>query len=121
MNIAPNPKIRELAAELKLSYIKSNWHELASDTSLSHEEYLLELLTGEYDNRLKNGMCRRIKEAKFPMKKYLCDFDRTKYSTEFLPEFEELETLDFILYRVGYFGLLGGEIRAFRKCAELSS
>jgi DNA replication protein DnaC len=96
MSITPNPKIRELATELKLAYIKQHWHELASDTSMTHEEYLLDLLTGEYENRLKNGMYRRIKEAKFPMKKYLCDFDKSKYSEEFLPEFEELETLDFI-------------------------
>jgi DNA replication protein DnaC len=92
----PNPRIRELAAEFKLAYIKQNWYELASDTSLTHEEYLLELLTGEYENRLKNGITRRMKAAKFPQKKYLVDFDRTKYAKEFLPEFEELETLDFI-------------------------
>jgi len=46
--------------------------------------------------RLDNGVKRRTKEAKFPYKRYLVDFDRTKYSEEFLPEFEELETLDFI-------------------------
>jgi len=96
VSIIPNPKIRDIAAELKLAYIKQHWHELASDTSMTHEEYLLDLLENEYENRLKNGLTRRIKEAKFPTKKYLCDFDRTKYSNEFLPEFEELETLDFI-------------------------
>jgi len=69
MNNTPNPKIRELAAELKLAYIKQNWHELASDNSMTHEEYLLDLLTGEYENRLKNGISRRLKEAKFPIKK----------------------------------------------------
>ncbi|MDR2558437.1 MAG: IS21-like element helper ATPase IstB [Oscillospiraceae bacterium] len=96
MNLKPNPRICELAAELKLAYTRQNWHELASDTSLTHEEYLLELLTGEYENRLNNGIARRTKEAKFPYKKYLVDFDKTKYSEEFLPEFAELETLDFI-------------------------
>ncbi|MCL1832354.1 MAG: hypothetical protein FWG45_05520 [Oscillospiraceae bacterium] len=46
--------------------------------------------------RLENGTQRRIKEAKFPYKKYLCDFERGKYGNEFDDEFHELETLDFI-------------------------
>ena len=96
MNLKPNPRICELAAALKLAYTKQHWHELVSDTSLTHEEYLLELLTEEYENRLNNGISRRTKEAKFPYKKYLVDFDKSKYSEEFLPEFEELETLEFI-------------------------
>lgn len=96
MNLKPNPKIYELATELRLPYIKNKWHELASDTSLTHEEYLLELLEAECKNRLSNGNDRRIKEAKFPYKKYLVDFDRDKYAPEFMPEFEELETLEFI-------------------------
>jgi DNA replication protein DnaC len=95
-SLAPNPRIIELCAELKLSYAKQHWHELASDTELTHEQYLLELLEAEYENRLNNGITRRLKEAKFPYKKYLVDFDRTKYAPEFLPEFAELETLDFI-------------------------
>ena len=88
--------IADLAADLKLSYIKSNYLELAKDTTITHEEFLRALLKGERENRIKNGITRRIKEAKFPYKKYLCDFDKTKYSAEFLPEFEELETLEFI-------------------------
>jgi len=91
-----NPKIGDMANDLKLSYIRGHWHELASDTTLTHEEFLLELLTNEYENRLKNGVARRTKEAKFPYKKYLCDFDKSKYPDNFLPEFEELETLEFI-------------------------
>jgi len=96
MGIELNPRVIELATELKLGYIKQNWYHLASDTSLSHEDYLLDLLENEYENRLRNGIARRLKEAKFPQKKYLCDFDRTKYDASFLPEFEELETLGFI-------------------------
>jgi len=45
---------------------------------------------------MENGITRRLKEAKFPLKKYLVDFDRTKYDSAFLPKFEELETLEFI-------------------------
>ena len=96
MNLIPNPKIVELAAKLHLPYIRQNWHELASDTSLTHEEYLLELLTSEHEKRVENGIARRTKEAKFPYKKYLEDFDHNKYDSTFLPEFMELETLGFI-------------------------
>jgi len=95
-SLKPNPRIRELCVELKLAHMKDTWHELASDDSLSHEDYLLEILTAEYENRLNNGIARRLKEAKFPYKKYLADFNKTKYPEEFTPEFEELETLEFI-------------------------
>lgn len=88
--------ITELAAELKLSYIRQNHSKITKETSLTHEEMLFQLLSGEYENRITNGNNRRIKEAKFPYKKYLVDFDRNKYPGEFLPEFEELETLEFI-------------------------
>ena len=88
--------ITELAAELKLSYIRQNYSKIVKEASLSHEEMLLQLLSGEYENRINNGNTRRIREAKFPYKKYLADFQRSKYPDAFLPEFEELETLEFI-------------------------
>ena len=88
--------ITELTTELKLSYIRQNYAKIAKKIDITHEEMLLQLLRGEYENRINNGNNRRIKEAKFPFKKYLVDFDRNKYPEEFLPEFEELETLDFI-------------------------
>jgi len=85
-----------LTKELKLAYTAKKHKDLAKNSELSNEEYLLELLAGEYENRLNNGIDRRIKQAKFPYKKYLVDFDRTKYAPEFMPEFGELETLEFI-------------------------
>jgi DNA replication protein DnaC len=81
---------------LKLSFIKNNYAEPAKDAALSHEEFLIALLQGERETCVKNGISRRLKEAKLPYKKYLCDFDKTKYGAEFLPEFEEPETLKFI-------------------------
>ena len=88
--------IEELTTWLKLGYFKKSYAELIKGPAMTHEEFLLQLLTGEYESRLRNGINRRIREAKFPQKKYLVDFDRTKYAEDFLPEFEELETLDFI-------------------------
>jgi DNA replication protein DnaC len=88
--------IETLSKGLRLSYIANNYREMAKDSTLSKEEYLLKLLTYEYETQIKNGISRRVKEAKFPYKKYLCDFKRDKYPAEFIPAFDELETLDFI-------------------------
>jgi DNA replication protein DnaC len=48
---------------------------------------------------MENGQARRVKEAKFPIKKYLADFKREKYDDLFRPKFDELETLEFIKNR----------------------
>lgn len=88
--------LTELATALKLPFIKNNYAEFVRDKKITHEEFLLRLLEGEWENRVQNGTKRRITEAKFPYKKYLCDFDKSKYDEEFSDEFNEIETLDFI-------------------------
>jgi len=70
--------------------------EEARHTKQDYAEFLQNMLDCEWRLRLENGQVRRIKEAKFPLKKHLCDFKRDKYDTVFLPKFEELETLAFI-------------------------
>ena len=91
--------ITEMAIELKLSYVKDN-HELileeAKHVKMDYEVFLKTLLQNEINRRCENGISRRIRQAKFPVKKYLEDFDRTKYGEEFKLKFDELETLDFI-------------------------
>lgn len=91
--------ITELSTILKLSYIRDNYKQLiteAHQTSQDYETFLINLLENECRRRTENGQNRRIRHAKFPIKKYLCDFDRTKYDEVFLPKFKELETLEFI-------------------------
>jgi len=91
--------ITELCYNLRLPYAKEHWQQLldeARHTKQDYEAFLENLLDSEWRLRLENGQARRIKEAKFPLKKYLCDFKRDKYDTVFLPKFEELETLAFI-------------------------
>ena len=91
--------IKEMSGVLKLSYIANNYEDEikeAKQTNKSFEEFLKEILQKELIQRKENGIKKRIKEAKFPYKKYLEDFDRTIYKKEFLPEFTELETLEFI-------------------------
>jgi len=91
--------INELASNLRLPYVRDNWRQLVDEarhTKQDYADFLAGLLDYEWRNRLTNGQARRIKEARFPIKKYLVDFKREKYDDVFLPKFEELETLAFI-------------------------
>lgn len=91
--------INELAKELKLPYIRDNFEQLVEEarhTKPDYDKFLLNFLECECQKRMENGINKRIHDAKFPLKKYLMDFDRTKYDSAFLPKFEELETLEFI-------------------------
>jgi len=91
--------ITELAGDLKLPYARDNWQQLIEEARHTKQDYaafLENLLESEWRLRTSNGQARRIKEAKFPLKKYLVDFKRNKYDEVFLPKFEELEILEFI-------------------------
>jgi len=91
--------ITELAGKLKLPYTRDNWQQLVDEARHTKQDYtgfLENLLDYEWRLRMENGQARRIKEARFPLKKYLVDFKRGKYDKMFLPKFEELETLKFI-------------------------
>lgn len=92
-------QIKEMAFELKLPFIKEN-HQMfideATHTRMEYDEFLTGLLEKELSLRRENGVRNRIRTAKFPIKKYLEDFDRNKYGVEFKKKFEELETLKFI-------------------------
>jgi DNA replication protein DnaC len=89
----------ELAIKLRLPFIRDNWRQLVDDAKHTGQDYtafLENMLDSEWRQRLENGQARRIKEAKFPLKKYLADFKREKYDEVFVPKFEELDTLAFI-------------------------
>ena len=91
--------ISELAKKLQLPYVRDNHEILISDAEKSkpsYEKFLTDFLEYEFNKRMENGINRRLHEAKFPIKKYLVDFDRSKYDAAFLPKFDELETLEFI-------------------------
>ena len=91
--------IKEMCGILKLSYIGNNYEEEiieAKQTNLEFEDFLTKILRQEMIQRKENGILKRIREAKFPYKKYLEDFDRKIYKKEFEAEFKELEKLDFI-------------------------
>ena len=91
--------ITELATKLRIPYIRDNWQQLVNEakhTKADYTTFLENILDCEWRQRLENGQTRRVKEAKFPLKKYLVDFKRDKYDDVFTPKFEELDTLAFI-------------------------
>lgn len=91
--------VESLASQLKLSYIRDNAKDLiaqARHTQMDYEAFLASLLNLEVERRTANGITRRIADAKFPIKKYLVDFDKRKYDPAFSAKFQELETLQFI-------------------------
>jgi len=93
------PEIAEFCRILRLTYIRDNFETISADaerTSQGHLNFLHTLLSGETERRLNNGITRRINEARFPVKKYLAGFDRSKYDLAFDRKFSELETLNFI-------------------------
>lgn len=91
--------IKQLALELKLGYIRSNLEEElkeAKHLKKEYEEFLNDLLSKERERQFNNGIKHRIREAKFPYKKYCVDFRKAKFSKAVKQRLEELETLDFI-------------------------
>lgn len=88
-----------MAFELKLPYTREQYQHLldeANHTNMSCLEFLTLLLEREFSLRKENGVRHRMRNAKFPVKKYLEDFDKSKYPKEFKHKFDELETLKFI-------------------------
>lgn len=91
--------IKESATILKLPYIKNNYEEAlreAHAADLSNEEFLDRLLMNEVELRNSNGVRNRIREAKFPYKMILDDYERDHLSVEVRQKIKELETLEFI-------------------------
>ena len=91
--------ILQMATELKLSYIRENHEQAiieAVHTKIDYDKFLETLLSNELERRKENGVHRRLRSAKFPIKKYLEDFDRTKYGSQFNAKFDELEKLKWI-------------------------
>ena len=92
-------EIKKYVSELKIPGVnqglKMNLEE-AYKTDKSYEEFLRDILIEAYDMRKENGKKNRIKNAKFPYKKYLDEL-----RAEYLPEdckrrLRELRTLNFI-------------------------
>jgi DNA replication protein DnaC len=91
--------IRELTRPLQLAYIGHNFAlllEEATHTKMSHADFMKGALAKELEQRRENRARRRIKEARFPYRKYIVDLELAEYSDEVQAEIEELADLSFI-------------------------
>lgn len=91
--------IKQAAIILKLSYLRESAEEIIEESenlNLTNREFLELYLEREVQRRKNNGIHRRIRNAKFTNKKYLEDFDKTKYDIELNKKFKYLESLKFI-------------------------
>lgn len=71
-------KTTDMLQTLQLMYPLQNLEELtarAGREGWSHSDYLDRLLEGECQRRETNGIARRIKEARFPLRKDLTEFN----------------------------------------------
>ena len=90
---------QEMLKQLKLSYLYNNYEEYnkeAKELKFDNEKYLNTMLEREIAQRKNNSISKSIRDAKYPIKKYLEDFDRTKYSIEIQNELDKIENLNFI-------------------------
>ena len=91
--------IRELTVPLQLAYIGQNFDllvEEATNTKMSHADFMINAFEKELEQRHGNRVQRRIKDARFPYKKYLVDLELDEYNNDVRSEVDELSCLDFI-------------------------
>ncbi len=91
--------IKEMSKKIKLGYLYNNNEEVDAECKQlkwSPNEYLQTILERKLEKRKNNGVNRRLRNAKFPYKKYLEDFLYSKYSLEIKDEIEKLNNLNFI-------------------------
>ena len=92
-------EIKKLTRPLQLAYIGRNFDllvEEATHTKMSYTDFMIGALTKELEQRQENRVQRRIKEARFPYKKYLVDLNLDEFNDEIRSEIEELTNLDFL-------------------------
>lgn len=92
-------EIKELTKALQLQYIGGNFKALvdeARNTRMGHGEFLAWALEQEIAQRKENRLQRRIREARFPLRKYIQDLNLGEYAQDVQAEIEGLQTLDFI-------------------------
>src|SRR5215469_16497146 len=92
----------QLDAQLKrlhLQYIQSHYQNLArkaAEQQRSHLDYLAQLVDGEFTTREMRSIERRIKNARFPVRKTLDDFQWSWPKKVNRAQIQNLFRLDFI-------------------------
>lgn len=92
-------RISELCKELKLPGTSTDFQERIDEayrSNLSYEDFLIDLLEKEYDLRKENGRKSRIRNAKFPYKKYIEDLSIKDLPSDAAEKIKIFSTLKFI-------------------------
>ena len=74
-------ELSQLLASLRMPAIKVSYREMAEEArqeSLSHEQYLLELIRHECEERGHNRIRRFLRESRLPLEKTLDHFERSR-------------------------------------------
>lgn len=88
-------EIKEYCKALKINAVADNYEELAAEAE-DHPTYLLELLRLQMEEKNRTAIEKRIRDAKFPYRKYLEDLDLDCIPEGLKAKLPELMTLDFI-------------------------
>ena len=91
--------IKDITRTLQLPYLGNNFDflvEEAINTKMGYAEFIIDALTKELEQRQENRVQRRIKEARFPYRKYLNDLDLNEFDDDVQGEIKELMNLEFI-------------------------
>lgn len=92
-------QIIKYSKELRIPSFRKDCIQIAQQAAQdgkSHEDYLLDLMKAEYENRIENRKKQRIRSANFPYRKYLESLQREELPKEALQKLAQLERLDFI-------------------------
>lgn len=95
MKVKLNEEIKEYCNILKLKGVYDRFEQVMEE-STNYEEFLHKLLLFEIDEKDKRGVECRIRNAKFPYKKYLEDIDIKCLPESMQKKLPELSTLSFI-------------------------
>ena len=92
-------KIDFYSRQLRLPSFRKSYVEIAKQAAIDgipHEEYLLNLMLLEHDERIVRRKKQRIRIAGFPYKKYLQDLIKPELPTDAIKKLPSLERLDFV-------------------------
>lgn len=92
-------KIISLTKEIGLPGIRQNFKILEEEFNgkkNNYNQFLYKLLEIEFASRLKSRKASRIRQARFPYKKYLEDLKQEELPSEAKTKLSELEDLEFI-------------------------
>jgi DNA replication protein DnaC len=95
MKVKLNEEIKEYCRILKLKGVQDHFEEAMAESG-DYEEFLHKLLIYEMDEKDKRGIECRIRNAKFPYRKYLEDIEMKYLPESMQKKLPALATLEFI-------------------------